>query len=112
MLVATFIDTLGVQRGLKSEYFILTDPLMILAGAVLLQSLDRQPRGGFAVATAAALFFAHILVSQAEPVKHVMKQSGPGYICDWNQVYEPKLPMPWCAEPPPRPTPQATASGG
>jgi hypothetical protein len=112
MLVATFIDTLGVQRGLKSEYFILTDPLMILAGAVLLQSLDRQPRGGLAVATAAALFCAHILVSQAEPVKHVMKQSGPNYICDWNQVYEPKLPMPWCAEPPPRAASQATASGG
>jgi len=112
MLVATFIDTLGVQRGLKSEYFILTDPLMILAGAVLLQSLDRQPRGGFAVATAVTLFYAHILISQAEPIKHVMKRSGPDYICDWNQIYEPKLPMPWCAEPPPGPASRTTAGAG
>ena len=33
LLAAIGIDALGVRRGLKSEYFIFTDPLIILAGA-------------------------------------------------------------------------------
>jgi len=40
LLAAIAIDTLGVRRGLKSEYFIFTDPLIILAGAVLLDTLS------------------------------------------------------------------------
>src|SRR5204863_4482109 len=36
MLATIGIDALGVRRGLKSEYFIFTDPLIILAGAILL----------------------------------------------------------------------------
>ena len=102
MLVATGIDALGVQRGLKSEYFILTDPLIILAGAILLDALVVQPRNRWATATATVLFVAQIVVSQAEPVKSVLKRSGPEYICGWNQLYEPQLPMPWCSSPPPR----------
>ena len=39
LLAAIGIDALGVRRGLKSEYFIFTDPLIILAGAVLLDCL-------------------------------------------------------------------------
>jgi hypothetical protein len=102
MLTATAIDVLGVQRGLKPEYFVLTDPFIILAGALLLQALDLRPRHRRAAATGAALFICHILISQAEPVKHVMKRSGPGYICDWNQVYLAQLPVPWCDQPPRR----------
>ena len=39
MLAAIAIDTLGVRRGLKAEYFIFTDPLIILAGAILLDRM-------------------------------------------------------------------------
>jgi hypothetical protein len=46
---------------------------------------------------------AHVAISQAEPVKHVLKRSGPEYICEWNEYYEPELPMPWCDKPPKRP---------
>jgi len=38
LLTAIGIDALGVRRGLKSEYFIFTDPLIILSGAMLLDS--------------------------------------------------------------------------
>jgi hypothetical protein len=34
LLAAIGIDALGVRRGLKSEYFIFTDPLIIIAGAI------------------------------------------------------------------------------
>ena len=40
LLAAIGIDTLGVRRGLKTEYFIFTDPLIILACAILLDSLS------------------------------------------------------------------------
>ena len=49
------------------------------------------------------LIVAHVAVSQAEPIKHVMKRSGPEYICEWNEYYQPLLPMPWCDKPPKRP---------
>src|ERR1700681_3067056 len=39
LLAAIGIDALGVRRGLKSEYFIFTDPLIIIAGAILLDCL-------------------------------------------------------------------------
>ncbi len=103
LLSAIGIDALGVRRGLKAEYFIFTDPLIIIAGTVLLDRLSHLRFGKWAYPVGAALVVAHIAVSQAEPIKHVMKRSGPEYICDWNQVYQPELPMPWCDVPPKHP---------
>ena len=39
LLAAIGIDALGVRRGLKSEYFVFTDPLIIVAGAILLDRM-------------------------------------------------------------------------
>jgi len=103
LLSAIGIDALGVRRGLKSEYFILTDPLIILAGALLLEKMDDLRWSKWAYPIGVALIVAHVAVSQAEPVKHVLKRSGPEYICEWNEYYEPELPMPWCDKPPKRP---------
>jgi hypothetical protein len=103
LLSAIGIDALGVRRGLKAEYFIFTDPLIIIAGTVLLDRLSHLRFGKWAYPVGAALVVAHIAVSQAEPIKHVMKRSGPEYICDWNQVYQPELPLPWCDVPPKHP---------
>lgn len=103
LLSAIGIDALGVRRGLKAEYFIFTDPLIIIAGTVLLDRLSDLRFSKWAYPIGAALIIAHVAVSQAEPIKHVMKRSGPEYICEWNQIYEPELPMPWCDLPPKRP---------
>ena len=103
LLSAIGIDALGVRRGLKPEYVILTDPLIILAGALLLEKLNDLRFSKWAYPIGAALIVAHVAISQAEPVKHVMKRSGPEYICEWNEYYEPELPMPWCDKPPKRP---------
>jgi hypothetical protein len=96
MLVALGIDSLGVRRGLKTEYFIITDPLIILAGALLLDRLEDLRWSRWTYAIGATLVVVHVAISQAEPVKHVLKKSGPEYICEWNQYYQPDLPMPWC----------------
>ena len=103
LLAAIGIDALGVRRGLKSEYFIFTDPLIILAGAILLDSLSDLRFRKWTYPVAMALFGLHIAVGQAEPIKYAFKRSGPESICEWNRYYLPLLPLPWCAFPPVRP---------
>jgi hypothetical protein len=96
LLAAIGIDALGVRRGLKSEYFIFTDPLIILAGAVLLDCLRDLRFHKWAYPVGAALFVLHIAVGQAEPIKYAFMRRGPEPICEWNRHYMPLLPLPWC----------------
>ena len=81
MLTDWGIDTLGMARGLKQEYFILTDPLAIIAAALLISKLTDLQRHRWTYPVGATLIVAHILVSQAEPVKHVFKTEGPEVLC-------------------------------
>ena len=96
MVAAIGIDTLGVRRGLKIEYFIFTDPLIILAGAILLDHLSDLRFHKWAFPIAATLFGLHIAVGQAEPIKYAFKRTGPQSICEWNRYYMPLMPLPWC----------------
>ena len=100
MLAATGIDTLGVRRGLKIEYFIFTDPLIVLAGAILLERMPELRFHKWAYAIAATLFGLHVAVGQAEPIKYAFKRSGPESICEWNRHYMPLMPLPWCPHQP------------
>jgi hypothetical protein len=102
LLAAIGIDALGVRRGLKSEYFIFTDPLVILSAAILLDSLSDLRFHKWAYPAAAVLFGLHIALGQAEPAKLAFKRGGQEAICEWNQHYLPLLPLPWCALPPAR----------
>ena len=99
LLAAVGIDTLGVRRGLKSEYFIFTDPLIILAGAILLDSFSEFRFHKWAAPVAAVLFGLQIVVGQAEPIKYAFMRRGPELTCQWNQYYLPLLPLPWCPAP-------------
>jgi len=103
LLAAIGIDALGVRRGLKAEYFIFTDPLIILSGAVLLDALCDLRLHKWAYAVGIVLFALHIAVGQAEPIKYAFKRGGPESICEWNRYGLPLLPLPWCAFPPIRP---------
>ena len=103
LLAAIGIDALGVRRGLKSEYFIFTDPLIILSGAILLDGLPdlRFRRWTYAIGT--VLLGLHLVVGQAEPVKYAFMKRGPESICQWRPHYTPLLPLPWCPAAPARP---------
>jgi hypothetical protein len=103
LLAAVGIDTLGVRRGLKSEYFIFTDPLIVLSGAVLLDSLNELRFRQWTYPVAMVLIGLHIAVGQAEPIKYVFMRRGPQPICEWNGYYMPLLPLPWCGSPVARP---------
>jgi hypothetical protein len=96
LLAAIGIDALGVRRGLKSEYFIFTDPLIILAGAILLDSLTDLRFHSWASAVAIVLFGLHIAVGQAEPIKYAFMRRGPERICEWSLYYMPLMPLHWC----------------
>jgi hypothetical protein len=102
VLAAIGIDSLGVRRGLKTEYFIFTDPLLVLAGAILLDRFSALRFSKWTYPTATTLLMLHIGVGQAEPVKHAFKRSGPESICEWNRHYMPLLTLHWCP-PPSRP---------
>ncbi len=103
LLTAVGIDALGVRRGLKSEYFIFTDPLIILSGAILLDSMRDLRFHSWAYPVAATLLGLHIAVGQAEPIKYAFMRRGPESVCQWNGHYMPLLPLPWCSSPPVRP---------
>ena len=96
LLAAAGIDALGVRRGLKSEYFIFTDPLIILAGAILLDGLADLRFHRWTYPIAMVLFGLHIAIGQSEPVKYAFMRKGPESICEWNRHYLPLLPLPWC----------------
>jgi hypothetical protein len=103
LMAAIWIDALGVRRGLKSEYFIFTDPLIILAGAILLDSLADLRFRRWTYTLAMVLLGLHIAVGQAEPVKYALMRRGPEPICEWNRYYMPLLPLPWCSSSSTRP---------
>ncbi len=96
LLAAIGIDALGVRRGLKSEYFVFTDPLIILAGAILLDRMSFLRFHKWAYPIAATLFGLHLVIGQAEPVKYAFKRAGPEPVCEWNTYHLPLLPLPWC----------------
>jgi hypothetical protein len=96
LMAAVGIDALGVRRGLKSEYFIFTDPLIILAGALLLERLPDLRLHKWAFPIALVLFALQIVISQAEPIKYAFMRRGPESVCEWNQHYLPLMRLPWC----------------
>ena len=96
LLAAIGIDALGVRRGLKSEYFIFTDPLIILSGAILLDAFSDLRFRKWTYPVSMALFALHIAVGQAEPIKYAFMRRGPEPICEWNGHYMPQLALPWC----------------
>jgi hypothetical protein len=96
LLAAIGIDALGVRRGLKSEYFVFTDPLIILAGALLLDRMRSFRFHRWAYPVAATLVGLHLVIGQAEPVKYALKRAGPEPVCEWNKYHLPLLPLPWC----------------
>lgn len=96
MLAAIGVDAIGVRRGLKVEYFVLTDPLIIMAGMMLLDRMSDIRFHKWTFPIGATLILMHVFVSQAEPVKMSLKRKGPENICEWHQTYLPQLQVPWC----------------
>jgi hypothetical protein len=78
---ASAVDLVGTLRGLKNEYFILTDPLVILAAVWLLVRVPGLQTHRLTYPVGAALMVATVAVGLAEPVKHTFKRSIPQELC-------------------------------
>lgn len=85
------VDFVGAFRGLKLEYFIITDPLLILAAAWLLAKAPSLQRHRLVRPVGVLLFGAMIAVGVAEPVKHSFKRDVPLDFCRPNYHYTSRI---------------------
>jgi hypothetical protein len=98
LLVAFGIDVLGNQRGLglPTFYLIFTDPLIIIAGALLLDRLTSLRFARWAYPIGLTLLVVHLVFSVVEPVKRLVSPLGPEGVCEWRPFYTPLMQLPWC----------------
>lgn len=90
-LVAWGIDLVGTVRGLKLEYFIITDPLVIIGAAWLLMKVPALKFHRWAYPLVLALLAATVAVGLAEPVKHSFKRDMPLDFCVPHFAYTKKI---------------------
>jgi hypothetical protein len=81
MGVAWGMDTIYAVRSLQLQYFILTDPLVIIAAALPLATLPSLQAHRRAFQVGAVLIAAHLVLSQSEPFKHTFQSSKPLELC-------------------------------
>ncbi|MDE2285626.1 MAG: hypothetical protein KGK33_13525 [Hyphomicrobiales bacterium] len=82
MLTVWCVDTLSMGRGLKQEYFTLTDPLIIIAAALLIAQLVDLQYHRWTYRLGALLIAANAVISQFEPVKQAyLRKEGPEIWC-------------------------------
>ncbi len=97
MLADWGMDTLDAPRGLKGQYFILADPLAIIAAALLIARLADLQVHRWAYPVGVALIASHIVLSQAEPVKFLFSKRGPDVLCSVQHYTKRIEPLPFCA---------------
>ena len=93
---AMAIDTLEAARALRQDYFQFTDPLIIIAATLLIAKVSALQYGRWTYPIGAALIGLHIVFSQAEPIKHVLKRSGPEGDCVFLNNLQRMEPFPFC----------------
>lgn len=81
------VDVVATLRGLKIEYYIFTDPLVIIAAGWLLVNLPDLKTHRWAFSIGAAVLTIHVVVSQSQPVKHTFSKEGPERTCVWLPHY-------------------------
>jgi hypothetical protein len=102
MLTDWGVDLLDMGRRLQQGYFLFTDPLAIIAAALLIAGLKDLQQHRWTYPIGIALVVAHVVVSQAEPIKHALRSDSPQVLCDPGYMfhYQRLAPLPFC---PPRP---------
>ena len=89
MLTDWGIDTLGMARQLEQGYFLFSDPLAIMAAALLIAQLKDLQQHRWTYPIGIGLITITIVMSQAEPVKRLFSKVGPEVLC----VQHPRFPQ-------------------
>lgn len=77
MAAAIGFDAINTLRGLKTGYFVLTDPLVVTAAALLLARLTTLRTHRLTFRIGVLLIAVHLVISHAEPVKRSFQRSLP-----------------------------------
>jgi hypothetical protein len=75
------VDAVGSLRGLKLEYFILTDPVVVIAATWLLSNLTALNSHRLSYPVCVSLVVLHVMISHAPPVKQTFSTRKPMVLC-------------------------------
>ena len=77
------LDAVFTLRGLQLAYFAYTDPLLILAAALVLARFPQLQTQRWAQNIAFGLLVLYVVWAHVEPVKAVLHRNTPQEACDW-----------------------------
>jgi hypothetical protein len=77
------LDAVFTLRGLQLAYFAYTDPLLILAAALVLARFPELQTQRWAQNIAFGLLVLYVVWAHVEPVKAVLHRNAPQEACDW-----------------------------
>src|SRR5207253_6047898 len=84
LIVTTWaLDAVFSLRSLQTQYFAYTDPLLILAAALVLAHLPQLQARRWAQHAAIALLVVTVVWAHLEPVKAVLRRNAPQEACVW-----------------------------
>jgi hypothetical protein len=98
MCAAWELDTVYSVRALQLQYFTLTDPLVIIAAALLLAGFPSLQAYKHAYQIGVVLIAIHLVLSQSEPIKHTFQSSKPWEFCVEHFFYTKRIEsFPYCS---------------
>jgi hypothetical protein len=80
------LDGLFTLRGLQLAYFVYTDPMLILAGVLVLAHLPDLQSRPWAQNLALGALIVSIVWAHLEPIKHAITRGEPQEICKWAPI--------------------------
>src|SRR4029077_8837174 len=97
LIVAAWgLDAVFSLRSLQTPYFAYTDPLLILAAALVLAYLPQLPARRWAQHAAIALLVVTVVWAHLEPVKAVLRHNQPQEACVWLPAHVTLIRFPFC----------------
>jgi hypothetical protein len=90
------LDAVFSLRSLQTPYFAYTDPLLILAAALVLSHLPELSARRWAQNAAVVLLIVYVVWGHLEPVKAVLRHNGPEEACVWLPAHVSRVAFPFC----------------
>jgi hypothetical protein len=96
ILAAWVVDAVFSLRSLQTQYFVYTDPLLILAAALAIARLPDLQTRRWAQHAGVALLVIYVVWAHLEPVKAVLRHNQPQETCVWLPPFTSKIEFPFC----------------
>ena len=96
IVTAWALDAVFSLRSLQTPYFAYTDPLLILAAALVLAYLPELQARRWAQHAAIALLVVTVVWAHLEPVKAVLRHNRPQEACVWLPAHVTLIRFPFC----------------